>query len=96
MTAAYVGKVRDTRFLTPHVAIPRAVLGMVPEGQTDINPASNAIQSLITGNLMVNVARNDWSDVTLCWPNLLTFRSSDATMVIMTSVVIITTIETYT
>ena len=35
------------RFLTPDVAILRAVLGMVPDRQTDINPASKAIQSLV-------------------------------------------------
>lgn len=47
MTATYVGKVREIRFLTPEVAILRAVVGMVPRGQTDINPATNAIQSLV-------------------------------------------------
>ncbi len=43
MTAAYVGKVREVRFLSPEVAILRAVVGMVPHGKTDINPATNAI-----------------------------------------------------
>jgi uncharacterized protein (TIGR02246 family) len=47
MTAAYVGKVREVRFLTPDVAILRAAVGMVPHGKTDINPATNAIQSLV-------------------------------------------------
>jgi len=47
MTSAYVGKVREVRFLSPKVAILRAVAGMVPHGQTDINPATNAIQSLV-------------------------------------------------
>jgi uncharacterized protein (TIGR02246 family) len=47
MTAAYVGRVREVRFLTPEVAILRAVVGMVPPGKTDINPATNAIQSLV-------------------------------------------------
>jgi uncharacterized protein (TIGR02246 family) len=46
-TAEYVGKVREVRFLTPDVAILRAVVGMVPYGQTDINPATNTIQSLV-------------------------------------------------
>ena len=45
-TASYVSKVREVRLLTPDVAILRAVVGMVPPGQTDINPAVNAIQSL--------------------------------------------------
>ncbi|MEW6605443.1 MAG: SgcJ/EcaC family oxidoreductase, partial [Thermoproteota archaeon] len=34
-TAAYVGKVREVRFLAPEVAILRAVAGMVPPGQSD-------------------------------------------------------------
>ena len=46
-TAAYVGKVRGVRFLAPDVAVLRAVVGMVPPGQTDINPAVNALQTLI-------------------------------------------------
>ena len=47
VTAAYVGKVRGVRFLTPEVAVLRAVVGMVPPGGADINPAVNAIQSLV-------------------------------------------------
>ena len=46
-TASYVSIVREVRTLTPEVAILRAVVGMVPPGQTDINPAVNAIQSLV-------------------------------------------------
>lgn len=46
-TAAYVAKVREIRFLTPEVAILRAVVGMVPPGQSDLNPAVNAIQTLV-------------------------------------------------
>lgn len=46
-TAAYVGVVREVRFLTPDVALLRAVVGMVPPGARDLNPAANAIQSLI-------------------------------------------------
>ncbi len=46
-TAAYVGKVRDVRFLTPDVAVLRAVAGMVPPGQSDLNPAANAVQTLV-------------------------------------------------
>ncbi len=46
-TAPYVWKVREVRFLAPDVAILRAVVGMVPLGQTDINPAVNSIQSLV-------------------------------------------------
>jgi uncharacterized protein (TIGR02246 family) len=46
-TAAYVGKIREVRFLTAEVAILRAVAGMVPPGQTDINPTVNTIQTLV-------------------------------------------------
>ena len=37
-TAAYVGIVREVRLLSPNVAILRAVVGIVPPGQSDINP----------------------------------------------------------
>ena len=46
-TGAYVGKIREVRLRTSDVAILRAVVGMVPPGQVDINPAVNAIQSLV-------------------------------------------------
>lgn len=49
-TAAYVGKVRGVRFLTPQVAVLRAVAGMIPPGATDLNPAVNAIQTLVAAN----------------------------------------------
>ena len=47
MTATYVGKVREIRFLNDETALLRSVVGMIPHGQTDINPATNAIQSLV-------------------------------------------------
>jgi uncharacterized protein (TIGR02246 family) len=46
-TAAYVGKIRGVRFLTPEVAVLQAVAGMVPPGQSDLNPERNAIQTLV-------------------------------------------------
>jgi len=46
-TAAYVAKVRGVRFLRPDVAVLHAVAGMVPPGQSDINPAVNAMQTLV-------------------------------------------------
>jgi uncharacterized protein (TIGR02246 family) len=46
-TAAYFEKIREVRFLTPDVAILRAVAGMVSPGQSDLNPAVNAIQTLV-------------------------------------------------
>jgi uncharacterized protein (TIGR02246 family) len=47
MTAAYVAIVREVRFLTPDTALLRAVVGMIPPGKSDINPATNAVQSLV-------------------------------------------------
>src|SRR2546421_681102 len=47
VTAAYVSKVRSVCLLSPEVAILRAIVGMVPPGQSDHNPAVNAHQSLI-------------------------------------------------
>lgn len=46
-TAAYVGKIREVRFLSPEVAVLRAVVGMVPPGQSDLNPAVNTIQTVV-------------------------------------------------
>lgn len=46
VTAAYVSKIREVRLLSNEVAIVRAVVGMVPPGQSDLNPAVNAIQTL--------------------------------------------------
>ena len=39
--------VREVRFLSSEVVLVRAVVGMVPAGQADINHAVNAIQSLV-------------------------------------------------
>ena len=46
-TAAYVGIVRTIRFLSPDVAVLRAVAGMVPPEQRDIHPAVNAVQTIV-------------------------------------------------
>ena len=46
-TAAYLAKIREVRFLAPDVAILHAICGMVPSGKSDINPAVNAVQSLV-------------------------------------------------
>jgi uncharacterized protein (TIGR02246 family) len=45
-TPAYVGLVRGVRLLSGDVAILDAVAGMVPEGQHELNPALNAVQTL--------------------------------------------------
>ena len=47
LTATYVGKIRAVRALTPEVTILRAVAGMVPPGQSDLNPAVNTVQTLV-------------------------------------------------
>jgi uncharacterized protein (TIGR02246 family) len=47
MTATYVSKIRGVRFLAPGVAVLRAVVGMVPPGKEDINPDTNALQTLV-------------------------------------------------
>ena len=46
-TADYVAVVRELRFLSPETALLRAVVGMVPPGESDLNPEQNAIQSLV-------------------------------------------------
>jgi uncharacterized protein (TIGR02246 family) len=46
-TGAYVGIIRSVRFLTLEVAMLRAVSGVIPAGQVDLNPALNAQQALI-------------------------------------------------
>jgi uncharacterized protein (TIGR02246 family) len=47
MTATYISKVQEVRFLSAEAAILRAITGMIPRGQNDINPAVNAIQTLV-------------------------------------------------
>ncbi len=47
VTAPYVSKVRSVRLLSPEAAILRAIVGMVPPGQLDLNPAVNAHQTLV-------------------------------------------------
>lgn len=46
-TARYVWKVEEIRFLHSQIALLRAIVGMVPPGKTELNSATNAIQSLI-------------------------------------------------
>jgi uncharacterized protein (TIGR02246 family) len=46
-TAAYVGKVREVRLLGSEVVLLRAVAGMVPADQSDLNPALNTIHTLL-------------------------------------------------
>jgi uncharacterized protein (TIGR02246 family) len=46
-TSPYVSKVKSVRFLNPEVAVLRAIVGMVPPGQSDLDPKLNAIQTLV-------------------------------------------------
>jgi uncharacterized protein (TIGR02246 family) len=46
-TGAYVAKIRQVRYLSPHIAVLRAVAGMVPAGRADLNPELNAVQTLV-------------------------------------------------
>ncbi|MEC3967068.1 SgcJ/EcaC family oxidoreductase [Flagellimonas halotolerans] len=45
-TADYIWKVKEVRFLNSEIAILRAIVGMRPPGQEEINPAANAIQTI--------------------------------------------------
>ena len=47
VTASYVSKVRSVQPLSPEVAILRAIVGMIPPGQSDLNPAVNAHHTLV-------------------------------------------------
>ncbi|MFC7442536.1 SgcJ/EcaC family oxidoreductase [Laceyella putida] len=47
-TAAFVSKIRSVRLFGPEVAVLRAVAGMVPPGQSDIDPKLNTHHTLIT------------------------------------------------
>ena len=47
MTARYVATIRGVRPLSGDVALLWAVAGMVPPGGTEINPAVNAMQTLV-------------------------------------------------
>lgn len=46
-TPPYVSKVRGMRFLGAEAAVLRAVVGMVPSGQLDLDPKLNAVQTLV-------------------------------------------------
>jgi uncharacterized protein (TIGR02246 family) len=46
-TGAYVTKIRQVRYLSPDVAVLRAVAGIVPAGRADLNPELNAVQTLV-------------------------------------------------
>ncbi|QBD83375.1 SgcJ/EcaC family oxidoreductase [Ktedonosporobacter rubrisoli] len=47
ITAAYVSKIRSVRLLSPEIALLRAIVGMIPPGQLELNPAVNAHQTVL-------------------------------------------------
>ncbi|MEH7747189.1 SgcJ/EcaC family oxidoreductase [Neobacillus drentensis] len=46
-TARFVSKVKDVLFLSSEIALIRAIAGMVPPGQSDINPNVNTHHTLV-------------------------------------------------
>jgi uncharacterized protein (TIGR02246 family) len=46
-TPRYVGVVREVRLVAPDVSLLRANAGLIPPGKDDIEPALNAVQSLV-------------------------------------------------
>jgi uncharacterized protein (TIGR02246 family) len=46
-TGSYVGKIREVRSLGPVAASLRAIAGVVPAGQSDLDPNLNAVQTLV-------------------------------------------------
>ena len=47
-TPRYVGIVREVRSIAPDVSLLRANAGLIPPGKDDIDPALNAVQSLLS------------------------------------------------
>ncbi|MGG3573459.1 SgcJ/EcaC family oxidoreductase [Bacillus gobiensis] len=50
-TARFVSKVKELRFLGSNAAILRAIAGMVPRGESDLNPEVNTHQTLVVENI---------------------------------------------
>jgi uncharacterized protein (TIGR02246 family) len=46
-TAAYIAKVRDVRALGSDCSLLNAIVGMVPPGAGELNPKTNALQSVV-------------------------------------------------
>ncbi|WP_141730983.1 SgcJ/EcaC family oxidoreductase [Oligoflexus tunisiensis] len=61
-TPPFLFKVKDIRFLTPDVAQLEAIVGMVPPGQKELNPALNAFQ-------MMTAVRRERRWVIACFQN---------------------------
>lgn len=50
-TAPYVWKIQDARPLTDDVVLLHSLVGMIPPGRTDLDPAVNAVQCLVAQHL---------------------------------------------
>lgn len=61
-TAIFVSKVKNVRVLGSEIALVRAIAGMVPRGQSDLNPDVNAHQTLVAvkdeGNWRIQLFQN--------------------------------------
>jgi uncharacterized protein (TIGR02246 family) len=61
-TARFVSKVKSVKFLSDKIAILRASAGMVPPGQSDINPSVNTLHTLVVqeneGNWKIKLYQN--------------------------------------
>ncbi|MEH7382636.1 SgcJ/EcaC family oxidoreductase [Bacillus sp. JJ1533] len=61
-TARFVSKVKSVKFLSDKIAILRAIVGMVPPGQFDINPSVNTLHTLVVqedeGNWKIKLYQN--------------------------------------
>lgn len=50
VTPVYVAKVKRLRLLAPDIVMLSAMVGMVPAGQSDLNPALNAHQTIVASS----------------------------------------------
>lgn len=61
-TARFVSKVKSVKFLSDKIAIVRAIAGMVPPGQSDINASVNTLHTLVVqeneGNWKIKLYQN--------------------------------------
>jgi uncharacterized protein (TIGR02246 family) len=57
-TGRYIGKVRSVRFLGPQAALLRAVAGIVPAGESELDPKFNSVQALVAEH-----AEGEWRAV---------------------------------
>ena len=46
-TGKYVTIIKEIRFLSPDIAILQAITGLVPAGKTDLEPKTNAVQTMV-------------------------------------------------